>query len=87
MKWGIYRVRDDAIDGFMRPFPAETDAQALRSFADECKNPETPFAKHPEDYSLWKVCEITNDSVKDCQEHLGRATSFVEYKVEAVNAN
>jgi hypothetical protein len=42
----------------MRPFFMQAHGQALRSFIDEVNNSESPFHKHPEDYSLFFVGEF-----------------------------
>ena len=39
----------------MRPFTAQAIGEASRLFEDECKNPETPMHKHPEDYALFQI--------------------------------
>ena len=78
MKYVICSVRDAAVEAFMRPFPAESEKQAVRSFSDECFNMESPFAKHPDDYTLYKVGEFdseTGNSVEFEAVPLARARS------------
>ena len=50
-------VYDSATCAYMRPFQAQTEGQAIRSFTDETLNPESPMSKHPQDYSLFKVAD------------------------------
>lgn len=48
-------VRDTATEAFHRPFFVAHPAQAVRSFGDECNNPESEICKHAVDYELWSV--------------------------------
>ena len=49
----LYSIRDNATEAHMRPWPAQTDGQALRMIVDALMDPKEDIAKHPEDYSLW----------------------------------
>lgn len=53
-----FSVWDAKAEAAMTPWFAKTVAMALRMFETECKNPESDFNRHPEDYSLWKTCEF-----------------------------
>lgn len=55
MKLSVYTVYDTKAEVFMSPFFMGTDNTAKRGFADAVNNPETPFGKHPSDYSLFKI--------------------------------
>ena len=48
----VFAVYDSALGGYLRPFCAPSRAVAIRSFADEVRNPEGIFHSHPKDYSL-----------------------------------
>ena len=48
----VFAVYDSALGGYLRPFFAPSRAVAIRSFADEVRNPESIFHSHPKDYSL-----------------------------------
>ena len=52
MRYKIVSVRDRAVDTFGQPIFVAAIGQAVRSFGDEVKNPQSPFNKHPEDYDL-----------------------------------
>lgn len=55
MKLSMFSVRDSASQAFGRPFYAPHAGVALRSFGDECNNPESDFNHHPEDYELFEL--------------------------------
>lgn len=73
----VYTVKDAKAEAYLTPFYQHTTALALRQFEDMVKNPEHPFAKHPEDYSLWKIGDY--DDLKgqlinlELNEHLANA--------------
>lgn len=50
-----YSVYDTASKMYDRPFFAQADGMALRSFGDIAVNAEHPIGQHPEDYSLFKI--------------------------------
>ncbi len=51
----VYSVFDTASAMYDRPFFAQTDGQALRSFGDIAVNAEHPIGQHPKDYALYKI--------------------------------
>lgn len=57
MKLQVFAIKDRAIAGFMQPFFAHTIGAAVRAFQDGMNDPQTPMAKHPEDYDLWHLGE------------------------------
>lgn len=57
MKINVYTVYDEKAEAFMSPFFMGTDNLAKRGFADAINNPETPFGKHPQDYTLFCIGE------------------------------
>ena len=50
-----YSVFDSASDTYDRPFFAQSDGQAMRSFGDIAVNAEHPIGQHPADYTLFRV--------------------------------
>ena len=58
----MYAVRDKAVEAFMRPFFFQSDGQALRAFIDDVQNADSPIARHPEDYALFRL------GVVDCHD-------------------
>jgi len=61
-KLNVFTVLDDKAAAFLSPFFMPTIAVALRSFGSECRNPESNFAKFPEDYSLYHIGEYDEQS-------------------------
>lgn len=55
MKVNIYSIYDKAIAGYMRPFFAQADQQAIRMFSDEAIRADGDMFAHCEDYSLHRI--------------------------------
>lgn len=55
MKMNFYSVFDSATNAYMRPFVMQSDGQAIRGFTDESVRADSEMAKHPEDYSLFRI--------------------------------
>lgn len=49
-----YTIFDTALGAYHQDYSLETEALALRQFADMA-NEDTQIAKNPEDYSLWHI--------------------------------
>lgn len=57
MKLLAFAVFDSKAEAFLRPFFAETEGLALRSFTDAVQDPQSPMSKHTADYTLYRVGE------------------------------
>lgn len=55
MRLLLFCIYDSATGAFMRPFAAQAKQQAIRAFADQVNDPQTPVHAHPEDYALFHV--------------------------------
>lgn len=55
LELGVYAVFDVKAGVYGRPWYAENDGVARRLFSDGVNDPETPVARHPEDYTLFCV--------------------------------
>jgi len=55
MQLNVYSIYDKATNAYMRPFFMQSDGQALRGFTDESVRADSEIAKHPEDYSLFRI--------------------------------
>lgn len=58
----IFTVYDSKIEAFMPPFYSRTLQSALRSFTDTCQSADHPFAKHPEDYTLFELGSFNDNN-------------------------
>lgn len=79
MKYKIFAVHDIKAEAFMSPFFMNTKAQAKRSFMDAMQNPEMPFGRHPQDYTLFCIGTFTDhDGVVSGEEKesLGNGVEF-----------
>ena len=54
----IYSVMDVKASAFMSPFFTAHDGQAVRSFGDACNDEKSMFARHPEDFALYRLGEF-----------------------------
>lgn len=57
MQYVIVTILDKKVGAYGRPFPARTNAEAVRIFQDEVNNPTNAaiLRQHAEDYSLWNI--------------------------------
>lgn len=75
----IYAIYDRAIEAFGQPIFVKAQGQAIRSFMDECKNPESQLHKHPADYDLHYLGEYddsTGEIKQTTTERVARATDY-----------
>lgn len=54
MRYNIYTIFDSCAQVYQRPFVAQSDGEALRSFGDIAGDKEHPIGQHPEHYSIWR---------------------------------
>ncbi len=76
-----FTVRDSAAEAFMRPFFAQSQGAAIRSFSDMVNGEaEHPIAAHPEDYTLFALGTF-NERTGMMETHeprsLGNGATFV----------
>lgn len=57
MKTCVYSVFDSKAAVYGVPFFMPKDAMAVRAFTDLANDPNSTVAKHPEDYTLFKIGE------------------------------
>lgn len=77
----IYAIKDVAIEAFGQPIFVRAQGQAVRSFMDECKNPESQLNKHPNDYELYYIGEYQDETgtiMGVTPERINRATDFTQ---------
>jgi hypothetical protein len=51
----LFSVKDKVSDTFGKILEQNNNAEAMRSFSDIVKNPESVISKHPQDYDLYLV--------------------------------
>lgn len=79
----IYAIRDAAISGFMKPWVAKTNGEAIRTFQNvvNSKDDQNLISKHPEQFDLYLVADFDEDTGKvkayEPTMHLAKA---IEYK-------
>lgn len=60
MKMQIVAARDVRVEAYMQPTFVPHTAAAVRAFTDHVRDPQSDFAKHPEDYELWWLGEYND---------------------------
>lgn len=50
-----FAIRDNKAEAFNTPFFAPTRGLAVRSFQEAVNDPASPFAKYPDDFTLFQV--------------------------------
>lgn len=78
MKWGCYSVKDLAVNAYLSPFVARTDAEAVRMFEQSCVDTQHMFAKSARDFHLYRIGSFDDSSgeLDTFHVHLAAATSF-----------
>lgn len=77
MQVGVYAIYDSKMESFSAPFTSQTNAHAVRMFADMAKDTSTMIGRHPEDFALW--CLGAFDDAKGTFIHL--SDKFPEEKL------
>lgn len=55
MQLRAFTVYDSKVEAYLRPFFMHTDAEAIRAFKDTVNDGQSPFCKHPEDFTLFAI--------------------------------
>lgn len=50
-----FTVYDSKVEAYLRPFFMQTPAEAIRAFTETVNDGQSPFCKHPEDFTLFEV--------------------------------
>ncbi len=51
----IFTVYDSKAESYSNPVYLNSTGPAVRTFSDSVQDPESPFAKHPADYTLFEL--------------------------------
>ena len=77
----VFTVYDSKAQAHLNPFTMRTKGEAIRSFEQECKNPESSFAKFPSDFTLLSIAdwdEETGELKPEAHSVLASASEFVK---------
>lgn len=58
----IFGIRDLKAGAFAPPFFQARDEMAVRAFSDAIQDPQHPMSRHPEDYHLFYLGELDDES-------------------------
>ncbi len=81
----LFTVFDSVAERYMKPFWGTNIASAIRGFADACKDPESPFFDHVEDYFLYQIAtfdEVTGEVVALVPHKIASGNSFAGPRVD-----
>jgi len=82
----IFSVKDIKANAHIAPMTMRTAAEAIRSFEQECKNPESNFFKFPTDYILLELSDWDEREGKLTPHQapiiLGTASEFVTKPIQ-----
>lgn len=62
MKTSYFAIYDKKANSFGQLFPSNTHGTAERSFKDALDNPESPYGKYPDDFALYHIMDIDDES-------------------------
>lgn len=57
-----FSVLDKAVGAFLTPFFARATGEALRQFTEACNDEKHQFARHADDYILYRVGQFDDNS-------------------------
>lgn len=87
----IYTIYDSKAEAYMSPWFVDKDGQALREFQDVIRNQESPFSKHPEDYTLFKIGTYDPNTAKlsslDTPVSMGVGIEYLNADLQEVKAS
>lgn len=78
MKLNAYTIYDVASGTYMRPFFAREDGEAMRGFNDIATDANHEVGKHPEDYTLYRVGTLNDNTGKMIGEDLEKLRTGLE---------
>ena len=85
----VYAAYDIKGRCYTHPFYMQNDALAIRAFGDMAQNKNHPFAKFPEDFSLFRLAKYDDNIGKFENEHqpipLARVTDFLTIPKPIIN--
>lgn len=58
----IFGIFDIKAEVYLNPFFETTTGQATRAFSDAINQPDSPFGRHPNDFSLRELGTFENES-------------------------
>jgi len=85
----VFTIFDAKADIYSQPFYALTDPAAVRTFADAVNTPDSPYNRHPEDYSLFSIADFddrTGFINSYPQQHLGQAVNLLDEDINQLKA-
>lgn len=81
MRYIAYAVHDQKADSFMMPFFFPNDNLAIRGFTDAINDKNTPFGKHPADYTLFSIGqynELKGELVQTDNTPIGNGVEYLK---------
>lgn len=87
----VFCVYDSKAETYLTPFVMRSRGEAIRGFSDVTNDPNTQFAKHPGDFTLFEIGEWDSDSAKiamyEAKQNLGVAIEFRKQEREIQERN
>jgi len=78
----IYSIFDSKAEAYSLPFYYQHEGQALRTFSDWVNDPNTPYGKHPEDYTMFEIGTYDENNGYITQDKITSITNGLPLKQE-----
>ena len=78
----IYAVFNSKSEAYSLPFYYQHEGQATRTFSDWVNDSNTPYGKHPEDYTLFAIGEYDEVTGSITQDKITSIVNAVQLKQE-----
>lgn len=79
-----FSIYDEKAQVYSRPFYALTMGEAIRTFSDASNTPDSPYNRHPTDYTLYQVGSF-DDANGELDDHinnnLGSSDQYIDQKL------
>lgn len=74
----LVALYDRATEAYAPIMTVHTRGEAIRSFKNECNNPQSPINQHPSDYELWQLGEYDDQTgmIVSTHERIARAEDY-----------
>lgn len=80
MSLEVFAIMDAKMNCFVRWFVDQNRATAMRAFSELCRDQNSMFYRHHEDYSLWhvgQVDQITSKLKDEANDQIATASQYV----------
>lgn len=76
----VFTIHDSAVNAYLQPFFLSTEAEAIRAMQTCLLDKNHKFATHPQDYTLFYLCDFDDNNSKFSDHHMLSLGNLVEFQ-------